>query len=201
MNASPLKKLVLISLLAAFGFLIMLIAFPIPLFPVFLTMDFSDLPAIIGTLILGPGAGIAIEAIKNILHVLLTGSLTVVPIGEFANFVAGSLFILVSWAFYRRKPTVLSLLLGMVTATVIMTVIMSIVNYYLIFPGYALFLGLSVDTAVGMAQSANKSIHSLLTLIVYGIMPFNLLKGAALTLIMIPVSARLKHFIHKRVAA
>ncbi|MCL1631085.1 ECF transporter S component [Sporolactobacillus sp. CPB3-1] len=199
MNAS-LKKLVLISLLAALGFLIMLIAFPVPLLPVFLTLDFSDLPALVGALILGPGAGIAIEAIKNCLHVLLAGSLTVVPVGEFANFVAGSIFIVVTWLFYRRKSTALSLLAGMGTATLLMTVIMAVVNYYLVFPGYALFLGLSVDAAVGMAQSANRSIHSLLTLIVYGVMPFNLLKGIILTLIMLPVSARLKKFIQKRAA-
>ncbi|MCO7176019.1 ECF transporter S component [Sporolactobacillus kofuensis] len=201
MKTLSLKKLVLISLLSTLGFLIMLIAFPIPMFPVFLTMDFSDLPAIIGALILGPGAGIAIEAIKNILHVLLSGSLTVVPIGELANFTAGSIFILVTWGFYRRKSSIRSLVTGMVTATVIMTLIMSVVNYYLIFPGYALFLGLSVNTAVGIAQSANHSIHSLLTLIVYGIMPFNLLKGVALTLIMIPVSTRLKQFIQRRLVA
>ncbi|BBN98422.1 ECF transporter S component [Sporolactobacillus terrae] len=200
MNTS-LKKMVLISLLSALGFLIMLIAFPIPLFPVFLTMDFSDLPALIGAIILGPGAGIAIEAIKNILHVLLTGSLTVVPVGEFANFAAGTIFILVTWGFYRRKRTALSLLFGMITATLTMTVIMAVINYYFIFPSYALFLGYSIDAMVGMSQSANRSIHSLLTLIVYGVMPFNLLKGAALTLIMIPVSARLKRFIDKRIAA
>lgn len=200
MNTS-LRKLVLISLLSTLGFLIMLIAFPIPLFPVFLTMDFSDLPALIGALILGPGAGIIIEAIKNILHVLLTGSLTVVPVGEFANFAAGSIFILVTSAFYRRKSTARSLLFGMLSATLIMTIIMSILNYYLIFPGYALFLGFSIDATVGMAQAANRSIHSLLTLIVYGVMPFNLLKGVMLTLIMIPVSARLKKFIQKSVAA
>lgn len=178
----------------------MLIAFPVPMIPGFLTLDFSDLPALIGAMILGPVAGIAIEAIKNILHVLLTGSLTVVPIGEMSNFAAGSILIVVSWLFYRRKRSALSLATGMIVGTLAMTAIMSIANYYLIFPGYAMFLGFSINTAVSMAQSANHGIRSLLTLIVYGVIPFNLLKGAALTILMIPVFARLRGFIGRKQA-
>lgn len=179
----------------------MLIAFPVPMLPGFLTLDFSDLPALIGAILLGPGAGILIEAIKNVLHVLLSSSLTVVPIGEMANFAAGSILIVISWLFYRRHYSLLSLSLGMIVGTLVMTVIMSVANYYIIFPGYAFFLGFSVNAAVGAAQAANHSIHSLITLIVYGVMPFNLLKGVALTLLILPVCLRLKSFIGKRTAA
>ncbi|WP_443029718.1 ECF transporter S component [Sporolactobacillus sp. KGMB 08714] len=198
MKQASLKKLVLVALLATIGFLIMLIAFPIPMMPGFLTLDFSDLPALIGTLLLGPGAGVAIEAIKNILHVLLTGSLTVVPVGEFANFSAGSILILVSWYFYHKRPSIASLAIGMVLGTVIMTAIMSVANYFVIFPGYALFLGFSVNMAVSQAQAVNHGIDSLLTLIVYSVMPFNIIKGAALTVLMIPVYTRLRNFLQKR---
>ncbi|GGL46191.1 ECF transporter S component [Sporolactobacillus putidus] len=201
MSRVSLKKMVSIALLSTIGFLIMLIAFPIPLLPGFLTMDFSDIPALIGALLLGPGAGVAIEAIKNILHILLMGSLTVVPVGELANFSAGSILTLVSWYFYHKKPSAASLAIGMAIGTLIMTAIMSIANYYVIFPSYALFLGFSVNMAVSQAQAVNHSIHSLLTLIVYSIMPFNIVKGAALTLLMIPVYARLRNYLQKRSAA
>lgn len=198
MSRSSLKKMILVSLLSALGYLIMLIAFPVPMLPGFLTLDFSDLPALIGALILGPAAGIIIEAIKNILHVLISGSLTVVPVGEMANFFAGSILIVVSWLFYRRKRTLFSVAVGMSVATVAMTAIMSVANYYLIFPGYAMFLGFSIDQAVAASQYANHGIRSLLTLIVYGVMPFNMLKGIALTILMIPVFARLRKFIESR---
>ncbi|TGA97148.1 ECF transporter S component [Sporolactobacillus shoreae] len=198
MMQSSLKKMILVSLLSAIGFLIMLIAFPVPMIPGFLTLDFSDLPALIGAMILGPIAGIAIELIKNILHVLLTGSLTVVPVGEMANFSAGSILILVSWLFYRKKRSLSALATGMIIGTLAMTIIMSVANYYLIFPGYALFLGFSINAAVSVAQSANHSIQNLLTLIVYGVAPFNLLKGIALTILIIPVFARLRGFISRK---
>jgi riboflavin transporter FmnP len=191
-----------LSLLATMGFLIMYIAFPVPMIPGFLTLDFSDLPALIGMMMYGPVAGIIIETIKNILHVLLSGSLTVVPVGEMANLAAGSILIVVAWLFYRRKKSVSALAVGMAVATITMTLIMAVANYYLIFPGYARFLGFSVDQAVSFARAANRSINNLLTLIVYGVMPFNLLKGMLLTLLIIPVFARLRRFIEsKRKAA
>lgn len=176
----------------------MLIAFPVPMLPGFLTLDFSDLPALIGAILLGPGAGILIEALKNILHVLLSSSLTVVPVGELANFTAGSILIIVSWLFYRRSYSLVWLSFGMIFGTLAMTAIMAVVNYFIIFPSYAFFLGFSIHAAVGVAAAANHSIHSLMTLIVYGVVPFNLLKGIALTIIMLPVCLRLKSFIARK---
>ncbi|MFT8871723.1 MAG: ECF transporter S component [Sporolactobacillus sp.] len=200
-NYLSLKKLVLISLLAAIGYLIMLIAFPIPMLPGFLTLDFSDLPALIGAIILGPVAGILIETIKNILHILLSSSLTVVPIGELANLLAGSIMICMVCFFYHRSHSLLSLLTGMICGTLAMTLLMTIANYFLIFPGYALFLGVSEQSLVAGAQAANRSIHSLLTLVVYGVMPFNLLKGIVLTAIILPVCLRLRRFLDRHAAA
>lgn len=200
MNTMSMKKTVLISLLATIGFLIMYLAFPLPLMPTFLTLDFSDLPALIGAIVLGPGAGIAIEAIKNVLHVLLVGSLTVVPIGELANFIAGSALILVCWFFYKRKPSFLSLAIGMVVGTLFMTAVMAVANYYIILPGYAMFLGISAESVISLSQAANHNINSLITYIVYGVMPFNLIKGIALTVLVLPVYARLKQSLKKNTA-
>lgn len=170
-------------------------AFPIPLFPGFLTLDLSDIPALIGAILLGPGAGIAIEGIKNILHVLLVGSVfTAVPVGELANFAAGTILILVCTWLYRKKPSIQTLIAGMIAGTLMMTVIMAIANYYLIFPSYAMFLGFSINQAVAQAQAANHAIHNLLTLIVYSVLPFNLLKGFILTCVVIPVYARLRNY-------
>lgn len=185
----------MVSLLSTIGFLIMYAAFPIPLFPGFLTLDLSDIPALIGAILLGPGAGVAIEGIKNILHVLLVGSLfTAVPVGELANFAAGTILILVCTWLFRKKPSVHMLAAGMIAGTLMMAIIMAIANYYVIFPSYAMFLGFSVSQAVAAAQAANHGIHNLLTLIVYSVLPFNLLKGLLLTCVMIPVYARLRNY-------
>ena len=195
MSNHSLKRSITVALLAALSFLIMLISFPLPIFPAFLTLDFSDLPAIIGAIIFGPGAGIVIEGLKNLLHYLIVGSFTGVPIGEVANFLAGSIYILGGAWIYKKSQTTKNLLGGLLAGTVIMSVVMAFLNYFIIFPAYAIFMGFSTSQAVNMARMANHQIHNLFTLIIFAILPFNLLKGLVLTFIIIPVYNRLKGFI------
>lgn len=195
MSSKSLKRSILVALLSSISFLIMLISFPLPIFPTFLTLDFSDLPAIIGAIVLGPGAAVLIEGLKNFLHYLIVGSFTGVPIGELANFIAGTLYILGGSWIYRKSRSTRSLYWGLLSGTLLMTVVMAVLNYFVIFPAYALFLGFSTAQAVNMAQMANHQIHNLFTLIVFAILPFNLLKGLILTFIVIPVYNRLKGFL------
>ncbi|MBM7643886.1 riboflavin transporter FmnP [Scopulibacillus daqui] len=192
MNQTSLKKTVAISLLSAIAVLIQAIAFPLPIFPAFLQMDFSDIPALIGGILLGPAAGVLIEALKNFLHYLILGSLTGVPVGEFSNFIAGSLFIIAGTWFYKKKKNASSLIYGLIFATIFVSVIMTFANYFIIFPSYALFLGFTTDQAIAMSQSINHKIHSLFTLVVFAVLPFNLLKGMVLTIITVPIYSKLK---------
>ncbi|GIN97338.1 hypothetical protein J6TS1_32080 [Siminovitchia terrae] len=78
------------------SFVLMLIKFPIPPFPAYLTVDFSDIPALIAALMFGPLAAIIVELIKNILDYLMIGSEAGIPIGNFSNFLAGTMFVLPS---------------------------------------------------------------------------------------------------------
>ncbi|MFD2617161.1 ECF transporter S component [Terrilactibacillus laevilacticus] len=195
MKNTSLKKMIFIALLSTIGYLIMTIAFPLPLLPVFLTLDFSDIPALIGTVLFGPGSGIVIEAIKNLIHYIINGTPTVVPVGELANFVTGSILIVVFNLIFKKSRTTRSLTMGMLFGTILMTIIMTIANYYVIFPSYALFLGLSIDSAVAIAHSANHTIHNLFTLVILGVAPFNIIKGIILTIIMIPLYIRLKSYL------
>ncbi|MTT30514.1 ECF transporter S component [Terrilactibacillus sp. BCM23-1] len=194
MKNTSLKKMIFMALLSTIGYLMMTIAFPLPLLPVFLTLDFSDIPALIGTILFGPVSGIVIEGIKNLIHYILNGTPTVVPVGEVANFVTGSILIVVFNLIFKKSRTTRSLTIGMLFGTILMTILMTIANYYIIFPSYALFLGLSIDSAVAMAHSANHTIHNLFTLVILGVAPFNIVKGMILTIIMIPLYIRLKSY-------
>ncbi|MFC4619591.1 ECF transporter S component [Camelliibacillus cellulosilyticus] len=192
MKQASLRKNITVAILSAIAFLIMYIAFPLPLFPVFLQLDLSDIPAIIGAVLYGPLAGIIIEAIKNLLHYLIAGSATGVPVGEVANFLAGGLFIVTGTFLYRKRKTILSLIIGMVIGTLVMAVVMAIANYYIIFPSYAYFLGFSTDKMIELSKAANHSIHDLVTLIVLGVLPFNIIKGLIVSVIVVPIYMRLK---------
>ncbi len=103
MKNNKLNRLVKISLLGVVGFLLMFIEFALPIFPSFLKIDISDLPALMGTFALGPGAGIAIEFLKNILHGIFNGKTAF--IGEVANFAVGSVLVFTAGDIYSPQKT------------------------------------------------------------------------------------------------
>ncbi|RIM72831.1 ECF transporter S component, partial [Staphylococcus arlettae] len=55
------KKLITISMLSAVAFILTFLKFPIPFLPPYLTLDISDVPALLATFTLGPVAGIIVE--------------------------------------------------------------------------------------------------------------------------------------------
>ena len=161
-----LRIFVTIAMLSSISFVLMLFNFPLPWFPAFLQIDFSDVPALIATLTMGPVAGIVVELIKNILDWIYSGSPTGMPVGHIANFTTGILFILPVYFIYKKIPSATGLIVGLVTGTVVMSVGMAFLNYVAFLPMYGYFMNFYVDDMLGMAVKA--------------ILPFNLLKGVML---------------------
>lgn len=188
---SKTRKLVAIPLFAAVAFILQYLEFPLPLIPTFLKLDFSTLPGLIGGLVFGPAAGVLIELIKNLLHMLLKNTDGLL-VGELANFIAGASFILVAVAFQRIRGGKGGFAIGLVLGTLLMTVVMSIANYFVLMPAYAALYSMPLD-----ALLANFHIESLWSFILYAIAPFNLIKGIAVAIIAYPifikVSPRLKY--------
>ncbi|MDV2687584.1 ECF transporter S component, partial [Alkalihalophilus lindianensis] len=60
MKNTKIRAMVSIGMLSSIAYLLMLLNFPLPLFPNFLLVDFSDIPGLIATLIFGPVAGILV---------------------------------------------------------------------------------------------------------------------------------------------
>ncbi len=97
------NSMVKISLLSAISFVLMLFEFPLGIFPEFLKIDLSDLPALIGGFALGPVAGVIIIGIKNVLHFLIksqTGG-----VGELANFIVGAALVFPASLVYNHNKS------------------------------------------------------------------------------------------------
>ncbi|WP_059171553.1 ECF transporter S component [Bacillus sp. FJAT-27445] len=187
MKKLNLKTMVMVGMLSSISYILMLLNFPLPVFPNFLLIDFSDIPALIATLAFGPVAGILVELFKNLLDYFMTGSQTGVPVGHIANFIAGVLFILPTYFVYSRIKTKKGLSLALVAGTFIMAVLMSILNYYIILPAYTLFLN-----APAMADSEVRK------LVVTAILPFNILKGVIMSLLFVPLYVRMNYWINRQ---
>ena len=71
---SNIAKMAIVGVLSAIAYLLMFMEFSVPLMPVFIKMDLSDFPALIGSLAVGPAGGIIIALIKNLLHLTVTST-------------------------------------------------------------------------------------------------------------------------------
>lgn len=175
-----------------------LMIFDLPLFfaPGFYKLDVSELPVLICTFYLGPVAGVISELIKVMVKLLLKGTSTAF-VGDFANFVVGCSFVLPASIIYHAKPGKKSALLGMVVGTLVMTAFGSLFNGIYLIPKFAELYGMPLEAIVAMGTKVNASITSVTTLVVFAVVPFNLLKGAVVSLLTFLLYKRISPLLHK----
>lgn len=195
MRNGKLNRLVKISLLGVIGFLLMFIEIGVPIFPSFLKIDISDLPALIGGFALGPVAGVAIELLKNILHGIFKGSTAFV--GEFANFVVGATLVYVSAYIYSKNKSKKTALIGLLAGTVAMTIVASFFNYFILLPLYEKVLNFPISAIVAMGHKINSNITDLSTFILWSIAPFNLIKGFILSALTLSLYKSVSPILHE----
>ena len=167
------NKLIKISLLSAIALVLMYLDFPLYIFPEWLKIDLSDIPALLGSFGFGPLAGVTIELIKNLLYFFVKGSSIA---GVLANFIVGSALVVPAGLIYYRKKSKRTAILGMVIGTIIMEIVAVFANIYILLPLY------------GMQMSPEQ----LFNYVVAALVPFNGIKA-----LMINV---LTYFVYKRVS-
>lgn len=171
-----LNTLIKVSMLSVISLLLMQLEFSLSfLFPQFLKIDVSDIPALFGGFALGPLAGVLILLLKNILHGLLMTKTAF--IGEVANFSVGVFLVFISSYIYNKNRSKKSAIMGLLIGTIVMSLVAGVLNYYAFIPAYAKFYGANVESFVKMANKVNGNVNSFKTLIYWSIIPFNLIKG------------------------
>lgn len=200
---SPAKKrrkllstnyLVKVAVLGAAARVVMLLEFPLPFLPGFLKLDFSDLVTMIGALAMGPVAGVLIELVKCLVHLLNS---TTGGVGDIANFIVGSAYVWSAAFYYQHHKTKRGAITGLCLGIVTMILAGALVNYFITIPLYGLVLGWSEEMIVGMGTALIPAIHNKLTLILFAFCPFNLIKGAVLTILAIPLYKPISPILHK----
>lgn len=164
------------AILAAISGVLMLIKFPLPLAPAFMTVDFSDVATLISGFILGPLAGAITVIIKNILNLILNGT-TTAYVGELSNTIVGITFVVVSSSIYNKKRDIKHALIGLLVGIIAMSAVATISNYFVIFPIYAKVYGIPLEGFIDFMPE-NNYINSFSDLILFAVVPFNIIKGS-----------------------
>ena len=187
---NKVQKMVSIAMLAAIGTVLQFVAFPImPAFS-FLKIDFSDIPILLGMFLYGPLAGVITAFVRSLLHLFLTGLAPQNMVGDFASFLASSIFTLRIFYFFGKKKNIrTNRIVGLVSGILALTIFMSIANYFVITPVYLQLYGVTTQQFLGT---------SLASYVAIGIVPFNLIKGLLVSGVFLVLHAKLLPWLSKK---
>lgn len=172
------KLITTVGVLSALSIVLYFIEFSLfGLFPPYLKIDLSDVPAILAGIAFGPIAGVGIELIKNIAHLLVLGVQTPFGSGEIGNFFAGIGLMLPIAITIRKtgKHHILPYVLG----TISMALLANLMNYFVSFPLY----GIPAEQRWPTIVSAT--------------LPFNIVKAVIVSIITAALYSRLKAFFER----
>lgn len=173
------RTLTVTAMLTAVSYVLYLFGFKLPIVPSFLTMDFSELPAVIASLSMGPVAGVMVCLLKNLLHLAISHTMWV---GELSNFILGAAFVVPAGLIYQKKKTKKGAVLALLSGAVIMAAVSVVSNYFIIYPLYDK-VAFPMEVIVGMYTALLPKVTTLLPALLIFNFPFTLVKALVSVLV------------------
>ena len=168
---TKVNKTVIMAMLSAIAVI------PIPfLAPGFYKLDFSEIPVLIGSFMLGPCAGVIIEAVKVILHFCMKGTTTAF-VGDFANFILGCMYVVPASIIYHTKKTRKMAIISLAAGGAILVVAGMLLNAWYLLPKYSELYGMPMDVLIAMGTKVNASIKDVFSFVALAVAPFNIIKA------------------------
>lgn len=182
-------RIAMIGMLSAIAFVLEALNFSIPIMPSFIKLDFSELPALIGSFAMGPLQGILICLIKNLFNLFHT---TTGGVGELSNFLLGAVFVGTAGTIYKVKSGKKAALIGSIVGAVLMALFSIGSNYFFVYPFYMNVMGMPQEVILGMYQAINPSVDNLMEALIKFNMPFTFCKAM--------ISVVITFLIYKRIS-
>ena len=194
MDRTRTRTIAQVAMLGAVAGVLMNFEFPLPfLAPAFYQLDFSEIPVLVGTFAMGPAAGVMIELVKILVHLVTKGTITA-GVGDIANFLMGCAFVVPAGLIYRlhyvksRKHAVM----GMAAGTVITTILACVLNAYVLLPAYGKAFGVPIESFIEMGSAVNSGVNGLMGFVMLIIVPFNLVKYTLASVIVFFIYKKLR---------
>ena len=182
-DKTKINKLVIMAMFSAVAAVLMYVEFPITFIaPSFYEMDLSEVPVMIGSFMLGPCAGVIMEAVKVLLKLVLKGTSTAF-VGDFANFILGCALVVPASVLYHTKKTKKRAVIGLVTGGIVLIVSGVFLNALYLLPKYSQLYGMPVETFINMGAAINPAISNIFTFVILAVAPFNLIKATVVGVI------------------
>ena len=176
------RTVVFIGMLGAISAVLMSINVRLPFAPTFLKFDIAELPALFAGFFLGPVSGCLVIVVKIVLKLLLQGTETAF-VGELMNIIGSSAFVLPAALIYKYIHTKKGALISLSVSTVLVSIVAIFLNAYIAFTMYSALYGIPMEAILEMGSSVNPLVHDNVTLMLYGVFPFNLVKHGVTSLV------------------
>ena len=186
-NSISARKITVCAVLSAIAAILMFLKLPLPFLPPYLTLDFGDLPALIGSFSLGPVWGAVICLIKNLICLTVTKT---AGVGELANFINGAAFVFTAGLVYRFIKTKKGAVLGSLLGTLAMCAVGFLINIFITYPFYEKAM-MPMEVIVGMYSKILPWADTLVKGLLVFNLPFTFARGILLSVITMLVYKRL----------
>lgn len=197
---SAARRVSYVAIFAALATVLHMLDFPLPFAPAFYEIDFSEIPVLICAFYMGPVSGVVCELLKIVLKLLLKGTSTAF-VGDFANFFVGCAMVLPAAVIYHCKKSKKTAILGLTVGTLVMTVFGSAFNAFYLIPKFSQLYGLPLEVIVGMGTEINRRITSVGTLVLFCVVPFNILKGVVVSFLTMVLYKRVEKIFFRDAAS
>lgn len=188
------KNLVVTAMLGAISGVLMVLEIPMFFVLPFIKLDLSELPIMIGGFVMGPVWGILVAIIKILVKLVIKGTSTAF-VGELANLSAALLYMLPAAIIYKKNKTRKHAGIGMTVGTLAASVGMVILNAFVMFPFYMNLFGIDEAALIGMSSKANPLATNMLTIMLFMIFPFNIVKYGIVSILTMLVYKRISGLI------
>ena len=169
----------MIGLFAALAMILHIFDFPVLfLAPGFYKLDFSEIPALVGTFAFGPVAGVMIEFCKILLKLVVKGTSTAF-VGDLANFVIGCSLVLPASIIYMFRKTRRNAVVACLAGSVVMTVFGTAFNGVYLLPAFSRLFGMPMEAIIAAGAEINGNINNVTSFVCFAVAPINLIKSVA----------------------
>jgi riboflavin transporter FmnP len=179
------------AILVAIASILFLIEIPIV---AFYKLDLSNLPVLLGAFSMGTVPGVIILALKSLIGLLHSSS---AGVGELADFLMGAAFVVPAAMIYHRRKTQKNAMIGMAVGTLCMVAAGVLANKFIMLPFYMGAYHMSMDGILQFANVGGVDSEWKLLLLITG--PFNLLKGAVISIVTGLIYKPLSPLLHAKI--
>ncbi len=182
-NMWDAHSMAVMGILTAISYILYLfVKFPLPfIFPAFLDIQISEMPALLGGFALGPIQGAIIVVVKCLLKMPFSSTACV---GELGDIIIGVAFVVPASIIYHLHKSKRNAVLGLVIGSLCSVLAALASNTWLLIPFYANAFGM--DAIIGMVASLYDGVTTETFMSYYlplAVVPFNILRTTICALI------------------